>query len=728
MTTKHDNYEAAAKKIIERVGRKVVIGAPLGIGKTIGLLNALYRMAEADPTLDLTIITALTLARPDYTNELEKRLVAPLLDRMLTNYEDPLYEAARMAQRLPNNVKVIEFFLTTAKYLHNDYVQQNYINSAYTLVVRDALDLGINVIAQLVARSKEPPYLYSVSSNSDLFDDMVTGLLAKQEQGIKIAVVGEVNENMPFMYGQYAVFTADKFTDLIDTQDYKSLFAIPHDELSAADHLIGFYTSFLVRDDSCLQIGIGKLSNSLANTLIIRDKNPAVYQHVFKKLQAEEKFGDLIAALGQLSTFEKGLYASTEMLSDCYTQLYKAGILKKKVYDHIGLQALLNTNKLSENLRPDTLQVLLENKIISANLTKEDVTFLKQFGIFSNDVEFQDGMLFLPSAEKLKADLSIAENLAKISATCLGHQLATGKIVHAGFFLGTNEFYQQLRDLPEDVRHQIDMTSISRTNSVHWCYDLLALQRTHARFVNTAMMVTLGAVVISDGLKNMREVSGVGGQFDFVNMAQYLPNARSIINCHSTRSSHAGVTSNIVWEYPSYTIPRFLRDIVITEYGIADCRGKVDEDIIKNMLNVTDSRFQPELLAQAKSAGKLAKDYEIPELFRQNFPEHTQVLVRELQAQGLCEPYPFGTELTATEQLIKRALLSLKNKKTFAMLITVVRALFFFKSDQDYLPYLDRMQLAKPTTMKEFVYKKLLKFIIHQINHPAIAAQVGIHS
>ena len=38
---------------------------------------------------------------------------------------------------------------------------------------------------------------------------------------------------------------------------------------------------------------------------------------------------------------------------------------------------------------------------------------------------------------------------------------------------------------------------------------------------------------------------------------------------------------------------------------------KTDEEVIKAWLNVSDSRFQGQLLDQAKSAGKLATDYSI---------------------------------------------------------------------------------------------------------------------
>jgi len=66
--------------------------------------------------------------------------------------------------------------------------------------------------------------------------------------------------------------------------------------------------------------------------------------------------------------------------------------------------------------------------------------------------------------------------------------------------------------------------------------------------------------------------------------------------------------------------PRYLRDIVITEYGIADCGSKTDADVIKAILNITDSRFQNSLLKKAKKSGKLAHDYEIPEFYKNNYP------------------------------------------------------------------------------------------------------------
>jgi acyl-CoA hydrolase len=712
MTVYHDDFLKAAHQIVDRVGKEIIIGVPLGIGKPIGLLNALYSLALADKSIKLTIMTALTLSRPTYSSELEERFVSPLLDRILGNYEDPLYEKARLQQSLPENINVIEFFLTTGKYLHNNYVQQHYISSTYTLAVRDSLDLGVNVVAQQVSPSTTNPDVCSLSSNSDLFHAIVLGLQKLEAQGKKTAIIAEINPNLPFMHGE-AVINKTICTDIVDTKSYPALFAIPHDQLSYQDHLIGLYTSFLIPDDSCLQIGIGKLSNSLANALILRHKNNGVYQDLFLTLAIDAKFPAIVAENGALSVFEKGIYASTEMLSDGYLELYKEKILKKRVYDHAGLQKLLNAGKISEKITSQTLDILLNNQLISANLTIDDVDFLKKFGILQADIMLQMGNLVLSTGETIPADLHVRENMNWIIQHCLGEKLLAGKIIHAGFFLGTNNFYQQLRDLSEDELSQIDMTTIERTNTLLWSYDLLQAQRQRGRFVNTTMMVTLGGAAISDGLKDMQEVSGIGGQFDFVNMAQSLDDARSILNCHSTRKSKHGVTSNIVWDYANLNIPRFLRDIVVTEYGIADCRSKTDSDVIKAMLNIADSRFQPGLLKQAKLAGKISDNYEIPASYCQNYPEKIRPSVQALQAQGFCESYPFGTELTADEQVIARALLFLKNLSSGRMIWVLSKAFCFTASDKVYLSYLVRMRLDKPQNLKEYLYKKLLKFAIH---------------
>jgi acyl-CoA hydrolase len=50
-------------------------------------------------------------------------------------------------------------------------------------------------------------------------------------------------------------------------------------------------------------------------------------------------------------------------------------------------------------------------------------------------------------------------------------------------------------------------------------------------------------------------------------------------------------------------IPRHLRDIVVTEYGVADLRGATDEECIKALICISDGRFQQKLLKKVVAAG-----------------------------------------------------------------------------------------------------------------------------
>src|SRR5256886_9668291 len=102
--------------------------------------------------------------------------------------------------------------------------------------------------------------------------------------------------------------------------------------------------------------------------------------------------------------------------------------------------------------------------------------------------------------------------------------------------------------------------------------------RVKARFVNNAMMATLLGAAISDALENGQVVSGVGGQYNFVAQSFALEDVRSIILLRATRTAKRRTTSNILWNYGHTTIPRPLRDIEETEYGIADFGGKADPD------------------------------------------------------------------------------------------------------------------------------------------------------
>src|SRR6202000_963693 len=195
-----------------------------------------------------------------------------------------------------------------------------------------------------------------------------------------------------------------------------------------------------------------------------------------------------------------------------------------------------------------------------------------------------------------------------------------GIILHGAFFLGPKSFYQALGEMgPEQIK-RVCMMPVSSTNELYGDEERKRAARIDARFVNNTMMATLLGAAVSDGLDDGQVVSGVGGQYNFVAQAFALSGARSLLALEATRQSGGKTQSNIRWAYGHETIPRHLRDVFITEYGVADVRGKSDADVIAAMLAIADSRFQDELARAARDAGKLAKSYEIPREYRDNTP------------------------------------------------------------------------------------------------------------
>ena len=95
----------------------------------------------------------------------------------------------------------------------------------------------------------------------------------------------------------------------------------------------------------------------------------------------------------------------------------------------------------------------------------------------------------------------------------------------------------------------------------------------------------------------------------------------------STKDEDGKITSNLRWSYAHVTIPRHLRDIVVTEYGIADLRGRTDEEVITALVEIADSRFQEGLVKDAKRAAKIREDYRIPDHALNNRSEQLEGLL-----------------------------------------------------------------------------------------------------
>src|SRR5215475_8381727 len=133
-----------AEAIVDRVGRDIILALPIGVGKPVALVNALYGLAEADRRLRLRIFTGLSLVRPPYRTSLERRFVEPLLERLFGNYPDLDYAKAVRGRGLPSNVEVTEFFMQAGAWLSNAHMQRSYTSLNYSQVAKHLERIGTN--------------------------------------------------------------------------------------------------------------------------------------------------------------------------------------------------------------------------------------------------------------------------------------------------------------------------------------------------------------------------------------------------------------------------------------------------------------------------------------------------------------------------------------------------------------------------------------------------------
>ncbi len=695
--------EECVEAVVDTLGTTLVLGAPLGLGKPNQLVNAFYRRAAADSAIDLTIFTALSLEIPKPGSDIEARLLQPFFDRHFGDYVELDYIRDLRAGKVPRNVSLHEFYFRAGSMKGVGSAQRDYVSTNYTFVARDLIDRGVNVLVQLVAEGEvDGADRLSLSSNTDVTLDIVPMLEA---EGRPFLTIAQVHADLPFMHNR-AVVEPGYFDYIIRNPSYDTtLFAMPNMSVNATDFAIGLHASTLIRDGGTLQIGVGSLGDAIAYSCQLRHSNNDAYRRVTAELENDRTTVDTIGGLG---AFEQGLYGCSEMFVNGFLHLRNSGVLKREVFDDVVLQTLLNRGEIGPSVDAGTLEALLKEGAVGPILSAEDVAYLTHWGVLRGGASIRDDRLVIDDQE-IGLDLSRRENFEACCRHALGDALTNGIFMHGAFFLGPPDFYEGLRSMPRSEAEKIGMDSVRRINRID---DLVLhpLQRRHARFINTGMMVTLSGAVVSDGLENGQIVSGVGGQYNFVAQAHELPGARSIICVRSTRGSARDSRSNIVWNYGHTTIPRHLRDIVVTEYGVANLRGKSDDEIIAALLDITDSRFQEDLLETAVRAGKISADYAIPDSRRHNTPERVAEIIGREQAAGWFPPFPLGTELTDDEIALGKSLRDIKAlmDEPTALVRAVVRSFIHDVDETQAARYLERIGLEHPNTPREMILQHLL--------------------
>ena len=314
---------------------------------------------------------------------------------------------------------------------------------------------------------------------------------------------------------------------------------------------------------------------------------------------------------------------------------------------------------------------------------------------------------------RLNRDASTPEDDARLAFE--------GRYLDGAFYLGSKDLYAWLRGLDPEQARGIGMTRVSHINELYGLNEALEReQRRDARLFNTCMMMTALGAAVSDALDNGRVVSGVGGQYNFVAMGHALHDARSVLMLRAVRGSGGQAASNVLWNYGHATIPRHLRDVAITEYGIADLRGRSDEDCALAMLRLTDARFQATLLGQARAAGKVARDAVVPASAAGNLPAALAARLAPYRANGCLPDYPMGSDFTPVEQRLVRALAWLKAQTTTASgkARLIARALLPGNAHRDP-EALQRMGLDSPSGMGERIEARLLSLALARTAQPA---------
>lgn len=115
--------------------------------------------------------------------------------------------------------------------------------------------------------------------------------------------------------------------------------------------------------------------------------------------------------------------------------------------------------------------------------------------------------------------------------------------------------------------------------------------------VNAAIEVDLTGQVNAEAMNGFT-YSGTGGQLDFVRGAYAAENGRSFIALHSTAKN--GTISRIVPALTTVTDPRMDTQIIVTEHGVADLKGRSLSERAAMLIGLAAPEFRDHLVEKAR--------------------------------------------------------------------------------------------------------------------------------
>ena len=161
------------------------------------------------------------------------------------------------------------------------------------------------------------------------------------------------------------------------------------------------------------------------------------------------------------------------------------------------------------------------------------------------------------------------------------------------FLMGTRKLYDFVNNNPNVLMRPVDYTNDP----------FIIGQHEKMISINSALQVDMMGQVNAEMI-GRNQFSGVGGQLDFVRGASRSKGGKSIIALPSTASG--GKVSRIVCELDrgsAVTTSRNDVHFIVTEYGVAELRGKSIRDRARALIAIAHPEFRDHLTKQASETG-----------------------------------------------------------------------------------------------------------------------------
>lgn len=150
------------------------------------------------------------------------------------------------------------------------------------------------------------------------------------------------------------------------------------------------------------------------------------------------------------------------------------------------------------------------------------------------------------------------------------------------FLMGTDKLYNHVKDNPTFKMQPVNIVNDPR----------VICQNDNVVSINSCVEVDLMGQVCSESI-GLRQISGIGGQVDFVRGATMSKGGRTIMAMPATAAK--GKISKIVpllTEGATVTTSRCDVDYVVTEYGIAQLHGKTLKERARQLIAIAAPEFQ----------------------------------------------------------------------------------------------------------------------------------------